>query len=178
MNSGFSLLSHSCRRVRSLIISAGTLLAGFQLLLCLGAKAAQDLNAYGPLMALVPDFLRQLMGPSLFALMSFSGIVCVGYFHFIVVCALIGLAIVVMTEVSGEIELRFEDLILSRPVARHWLMTRSIVLLVGCSILLLGFMVLGSSLGLYLWASSETMRSTIKIIRSLAFFISRIKKVS
>jgi hypothetical protein len=169
MNSGFALLSHSCRRMRTLVLSAGALLAGFQLLLCLAAKAAQELNAYGPLSALVPDFLRQLMGPSLFALMSFSGIVCVGYFHFIVVCALMGLAISVMTEVSAEVEIRFMDLILSRPLARHWLITRSIVLLTGCSIFLLGAMVLGSSLGLYLMAPTEMTRSTMRLIRSLAF---------
>jgi hypothetical protein len=167
MNSGLSLLSHSCRRVRTLILSAGALLAGFQLLLCLAARAAQELNAYGPLSALIPDFFKQLLGPSLFALMSFSGIVCVGYFHFIVVCALMGLTIAITTEVSAELEIRFLDLILSRPLARHWLITRSIVLLAGCSIVLLGFMMLGSALGLYLLAPSETARSTFKLIRSL-----------
>jgi hypothetical protein len=109
------------------------------------------------------------MGPSLFALMSFSGIVCVGYFHFIVVCALMGLTITVMTEVPAEIEIRFVDLILSRPLARHWLITRSIVLLLGCSIVLLGAMMLGSTLGLYLLAPSAIARSTIKLIRSLVF---------
>jgi hypothetical protein len=167
MNSGFSLLSHSCRRVRTLVLSASVLLAGFQLLLCLAAKAAQELNAYGPLSALVPDFLKQLMGPSLFALMSFSGIVCVGYFHFIVVCALMGLTIAITTEVSAEIEIRFIDLILSRPLARHWLVTRSIVLLIGCSVVLLGAMMLGSFLGLYLLAPTAIAKSTIKLIRSL-----------
>ena len=66
MSPGFSLLAHSCRRIRNLILSAGALMAGFQLLFCLAARAAQELNAYGSLSALVPDFLRQLMGPSLF----------------------------------------------------------------------------------------------------------------
>jgi hypothetical protein len=169
MNIGFALLSHSFRRVRMLVLSAGALLAGFQLLLCLAAKAAQEMNAYGPLSALIPDFLRQLMGPSLFAIMSFSGIVCVGYFHFIVICALMGLTIAVMTEVSAEIEIRFMDLILSRPLARHWLITRSMLLLIGCSVFLLGAMALGSLLGLYLMAPAEMMRSTMKLIRSLAF---------
>lgn len=169
MESGLALLFHSYRRVRTLILGAGALLAGFQLLLCLGAKAAQELNAYRQLSALVPDFLRQLMGPSLFALMSFGGIVCVGYFHFAVVCALVGLAIAVTTEVSAEIETRFVDLILSRPLARHWLITRSIVLLTGCSAYLLGAMVLGTSLGLYLLAPPDIARSTMKLIRSLVF---------
>jgi hypothetical protein len=168
MNFGFSLLAHSCRRVRTIVLSAATLLAGFQLLFCFAARAAQELNAYGPLSNLVPVFLRQLMGPSLFALMSFSGIVCVGYFHFIVVCALIGITIAVTTEVAAEIEIRFVDLILSRPLARHWLITRSIVLLAVCSLVLLGAMVLGSTLGLYFLAPPEIVRSTLKLIRSLA----------
>jgi len=168
MTPGLSLLTHSCRRVRVLVLGAGVLIAGFQLLLCLAARGMQELNAFGQLSSLIPDFLRQLMGPSLVSLMSFSGIVSVGYFHVAVVGAVVGLAVALTTEVSAEVETRFVDLILARPLARHWLITRSIILLLGASIYLLLMMLLGSTLGLYLLAPAEIIRPTLRLVRSLA----------
>jgi hypothetical protein len=168
MSVGLALISHSYRRVRFLVLGAATLLAGFQILLCLAAKAAQELNVFGQLSALIPEFLRQLMGPALISLMSFSGIVCLGYFHFAVIGTVIGLGITITTEISAEIETRFVDLILSRPVARHWLVTRSLTLLIAASILLLLAMMLGTSAGLYLLAPAGAFRPTLRLIRSLA----------
>ena len=167
MRKGLALLSHSYRRIRVLVFGAGALLAGFQILLCLAAKAAQELNAFGQLSALIPEFLRQLMGPALISLMSFSGIVCLGYFHFAVIGTVVGMGIAVTTEVSAEIESRFVDLILSRPLARHWLITRSVILFVAAAIFLLLAMVLGTSIGLYLFAPPDVIRPTLRLIRSL-----------
>jgi hypothetical protein len=158
------LLSHSSRRIRTLVIITGVLLAGFQLMLCLGARTAQQLNAYGPLLSLIPDFMKQMMGP----LMSFSGLVSVGYFHFIVVCALMGITIAIMTEASAEIEIRFMDLILSHPIARHWLITRSIFLLIGSSLFLLAAMVLGSFASLTMLTSPDAARPAMKLMEGLA----------
>ena len=169
---GAALMVHSFRRVRVLVLGAGALLAGFQLLLCLAAKAMNELNAFGQLSSLIPDFLRQLMGPSLISLMSFSGIVAVGYFHIAVIGALVGLAIALTTEVSAEIEIRFIDLILSRPLSRHWLITRSAVVLLCATAYLLLAMFLGTTLGLYLLAPPGTFGSTLRLIRTLIFNLS------
>jgi hypothetical protein len=62
--------------------------------------------------------------------MSFSGIVCVGYFDLAMVIALLALAIALTTVPASEVETGFADLILARPIPRHWLITRTIVLLV------------------------------------------------
>jgi len=166
---GAALLFHSYRRVRALLLGAGALLAGFQLLLCLAAKAMHELNAFGQLTSLIPDFLRQLMGPSLISLMSFGGIVAVGYFHIAVMGALVALAIALATEVSAEIELRFVDLILSRPLARHWLITRSVVVLICATAWLLLAMSLGTCLGLYLLAPPGSAEPTLRLVRILIF---------
>jgi hypothetical protein len=168
MSAGLALISHSYRRVRVLVLGAATLLVGFQILLCLAAKTAQELNAFGQLSALIPEFVRQLMGPALISLMSFGGIVCLGYFHFAVVVILIGMGITITTEISAEIETRFVDLILSRPLARHWLITRSIVLFIAASAFLLLAMILGTSLGLHLFAPADVFSPTLRLVRSLA----------
>src|SRR6266481_2167562 len=81
-------------------------------------------------MALVLDFLRQMAGPSMLTFMSFVGVVAFGYFHPIVIAAHLGLAIAIATEPAAEIETRFADLTLARPLARHQVITRTIVVLV------------------------------------------------
>jgi len=166
MKSGLALMAHSFHRVRMLVLGMSGLLAGFQILLCLAAKTAQELNAFGQLSALIPDFLRQIMGPSVIALMSFGGVVCIGYFHIAVVGAVVGLAIAIATEVAAEIESKFVDLVLSRPLARHWLITRSIALLLGCSIFVACAMVLSTIIGLYLLAPADIIRPTLRLVRS------------
>ncbi len=169
MRNGLALMFHSYRRVRVLVLGAGALLAGFQLLLCLAARGMSELNAFGQLSSLVPDFLRQLMGPALISLMSFGGIVAVGYFHIAVIGALVGLAVALATEVSAEIETRFIDLVLSRPLARHWLISRSLAVLAGATAYLLIAMFLGTCLGLYLLAPKGDIVPTLRLIRLLIF---------
>src|SRR5439155_1680772 len=67
---------------------------------------------------------------AMLAFMSFSGVVALGYFHPIVLASLVGVAIATGTEPAAEVESRFADLTLARPMARHEVITRSVVLLV------------------------------------------------
>jgi ABC-2 type transport system permease protein len=153
--------------VRTLVLVLAALLAGDQILLAFAAKSLQETNTFAQLAALVPDFLRQVLGPSLLTLLSFRGIACLGYFHVAVLAVLMGLAIAVGTEPAGEAESRFVDLILAHPLARHWVITRSVVLLVACVIFLLGAMALGTRLGLYWLVPAELARATFQIIPEL-----------
>ena len=118
MKGALTLLANSLKRVRFLVLTMGALLAGFQILLTLVAASIQRTRGFDDLSAIVPDFMRQLMGPSLVGLMSFAGIVSVGYFHLAVMGSLVGLMIALATEPASEIETGFMDLILSRPLAR------------------------------------------------------------
>lgn len=169
MRGGLVLLAHSARRTRTLITVMGYLLAGFQILLTLAAETLAEMNAFGQLSALIPDFLRQMMGPSLISIMSFRGIICIGYFHMAVVGALIGLMVALATEPASEIEIRFVDLLLSHPLGRHWLITRTVLLAIGAIALVLAMMFLGSLLGLYWVAPEEVNKPTLELISSLVF---------
>jgi hypothetical protein len=60
------------------------------------------------LASLLPPFARALPGHSLASVMSFSGIVCLGYFD-------------LATVPASEVETGFADLIFARPLQRHWL---------------------------------------------------------
>jgi ABC-2 type transport system permease protein len=164
---GIALVAHSIRRVRSLVVVMASVLAGFQLLLILGAGVIQESNAFGPLSNLLPDFMRQMLGPSVVSLLSFSGIVCLGYFHVVVVGALVGLVMALATEPAAEIETRFLDLVMAHPVPRHWVITRSITLIVACTLFVLTAMFLGTSIGLRWLGPKEAVPATLGMVRLL-----------
>src|SRR5262245_8319587 len=119
-------------------------LTGFQFLLTQVAVVLERNQAFGALSSLVPDFLRSVAGPSMLAFMSFSGIVALGYFHPIVLASLLGLAIAVATEPAAEIESRFDDLTLTRPVPRGAVIARSVIVMVTVLSGILVLMTLGS----------------------------------
>jgi len=144
------------------------LLAGDQVLLTLAARSLQKMDTFGQLAALVPEFLRQVLGPSLLTLLSFRGVACLGYFHVAVLAVLMGVAIAVGTEPAGETETRFTDLILAHPLARHWIISRSVMLLVACIVFLLSAMVVGTRLGLYWLVPAELAGTTFQVVPILS----------
>jgi ABC-2 type transport system permease protein len=168
MKGGLALLRHSTRRTRTLVLSMAGLLAGFQILFTLAAKSFQEFNAFDRLAALIPDVFRQLLGPSIITIISYKGIVCLGYFHVAVVATLVGLCIAIATEPAAEVESRFLDLILAHPLARHWIITRTIILLAGSIALVAAAMLLGTQVGLYWLASLENARTTFDVVPVLS----------
>src|ERR1043166_9562549 len=118
------LLAHSLKRARTMVLTLAAVLGAFQVLIILVAKSIQDSGTFEQFGAMLPSFVRELIGPSFGSLMSFSGMVCLGYFHPVVMISLLALTIALATIPTAEIESGFMDLILSRPLARHWIVTR------------------------------------------------------
>jgi ABC-type transport system involved in multi-copper enzyme maturation permease subunit len=168
MRAGLALFLHSARRARTLVLTAAALLAAFQILLAFAARSLQELNTFSGLTALVPDFLRQVLGSSLLTLMSFRGIACLAFFHVAIIAFLVGLVISLATEPVSEAETRFLDLILAHPLARHWVITRTIALMATCILVLLGAMMLGTLLGLCWLVPGDLARETLGVIPRLA----------
>ena len=162
-----TLTWHSLRRFASLLLSTGLILAGFQVLLVEVGAYLYRAQAFSQFALLFPAFVRELMGPSFFAFLSFSGVVCLGYFHIAVMSALIGLMIALGTEPAAEIETGFADLILSKPVARHVPITRTVVVLLISAGLILGLMMAGTLIGLALSTPEGAVRPTPALIRGL-----------
>jgi ABC-2 type transport system permease protein len=165
---GWNLILHSLRRVRTLVFVMSVLLAGFQVLLVLVAGSIERSGGFEQLSAIIPDFVRQLMGPSFIGLMSYGGIISIGYFHIAVMGSLVGLIIALATEPASEIETRFIDLILSRPLARSWIITRSVAVLIVCTLVVLAMMMTGTWAGLYLLAPEGAAWPTPALISKLA----------
>jgi len=135
-------------------MAMGFLLVALEVLLVLIAGSIERAGEFEQLASLLPPFVRALLGPSLVSVMSFSGIVCLGYFDLGIVIALLVLTIALATEPASEVETGFADLILACPLRCHWLITRTIALL------LLAILMMGSELPienmLVLWAIAMT----------------------
>jgi ABC-type transport system involved in multi-copper enzyme maturation permease subunit len=163
-----TLIAHSLRRYRSLLAGLGVILALFQLLLTVVGRTLERSGTFDQIAALVPEFVRVLLGPSFVAMLSLSGIVGLGYFHVAVMAALIGLAVAIATEPTAEIESGMADLILSRPVLRRAVITRSIVLLVTGMLLTIGMMLAGTTIGLTWLVQGEAAARTARLAAILA----------
>lgn len=163
-----ALTVHSLRRIRPILIGIGILLAGFEFLLTQVAVYLMRRSAFGQLSALIPDFVQTSAGPMGLAFMSFSGIVSLGYFHPLVMAALVGLAITIASEPTAEVEVRFTDLTLARPVARHDAMTRTLLVLALSGAAMLALMMLGTWIGLSCCTPADAGRPAPRVILSLA----------
>jgi ABC-2 type transport system permease protein len=167
MRGAFLLFRLSLKRVRMLLCGTGLLLAGFQALR-VRIAASHDAGDYAQIAALLPPSVRAILGPALTSVMSFNGIVCGGYFDLGIVIALVVLTITLATLPASEIETGFADLILARPLRRHWLITRTIALVL-LSILLMLFMILaGTWAGLAMFAPPDAHGPPARQTASLA----------
>jgi ABC-2 type transport system permease protein len=146
----------------------GLLLAAFQALLVLVARSLQRAGEFEQLAKLLPPFARALLGPSVASVMSFSGIVCLGYFDLGIVIALLALTITLATVPASEVETGFADLVLARPLRRHWLITRTIALLLVATLLMLMVMLAGTWAGLEMLAPKNVHWPSPRMLGSLA----------
>ena len=168
MKGGWALLLHSIRRTRTGILAMAGLLALFQILFALAAESFQEFDTFERLTNLIPEVVRQLLGPSIVTILSFTGIVCLGYFHVAIVAVLVAMALAIATEPAAEVENRFLDLVLAHPLARHWVITRSIVLLAGAIGFTVAAMLSGTWTGLHWLVSTETARESFHIVPTLS----------
>jgi ABC-2 type transport system permease protein len=150
------LVAHSLKRVRTLAISLAGVFALFQILLIIIAGAFHGSRALARLPDLLPPFMREFFGPSLSAFISFGGMISQVYFHPMVIASFIALAITIGTLATAEIESGFIDLILSRPMARHWMITRSIIVAAICVVGVVITLMTASWVGLYTLAPRDT----------------------
>jgi ABC-2 type transport system permease protein len=162
------LLLYSLRRLRTILLVMAVLLGAFEIVLVAVAGSVERSGAFAQLGVLLPPFARELLGPSIAMFLSFGGIVCLGYFHVAVMGALLGLAIAVSTAPASEIETGFMDLILARPLARHWIITRSLIASVVSIALVLGAMVFGTWAGLEALAPRGAVWPSTRLVGSLA----------
>ena len=162
------LLGLSMKRARTLILTTGLVLLAFQVLLVVIAGSIHRAGEFEQLAALLPPFVRAILGPSVASVMSFSGVVCLGYFDLAIVAALVALTIALATVPASEVETGFADLILARPLRRHWLITRTIALLLFSISAVLALMLTGTMVGLATLAPTGATWPSARMLGGLA----------
>lgn len=168
MHGVLTLLRHSLVRLRGLVAALAVVAALFQLLLVRVASALQESAGFGGLAAFVPSFVRQMAGEALLSFMSFPGVVCLGYFHPMIIAALCGMVIAAATEPAAEIETRLLDAILVRPVPRRAIIARSAVVLSLLPGLVVIAMIAGTAAGLLWLAPPGAQHPGARLIAGLA----------
>jgi ABC-2 type transport system permease protein len=138
-----------------LLCATGLLLAGVQLLRVRIAALVHNAGQFDLVTALLPPSVRAILGPSLASIMTFNGIVCGVYFDTGFIIALLAQVIALATMPASEIETGFADLILARPLPRHWLITRTIALVLFAILLMLLMIMAGTWAGLALFAPQD-----------------------
>ena len=147
-----SLLHRSLAQVSRILLAVFALLVGFQVLIVIQASAYEESQSFGRIAELMPGYLQRGLGNLALLLASFPGMVTAGYFHPVIVVMLAMLAIYLATEPAYEVETGLVDVILSRPVPRHHLVTRSLLLMVGTVLSAVLAMAAGTWAGLRLFA--------------------------
>ena len=146
-----TLVRRSLGRTAWLFVSIVVVLTAFQLSLIGVAASIARRGDFERLVQLMPSFLQQTFGP---ALQSFAGAVTIGYFEPIPVMVVVLFAVHLATEPAGEVESGLVDLLLARPLPRHWLVTRSLLTFIILTLALMLAMGLATWVGL-LWLAPD-----------------------
>jgi ABC-2 type transport system permease protein len=146
------LVARSLARGGRVFAAVAGILAGFQVLLVLVATSFQTTRSFELLSALMPMSVQQSFGPGALMLASFAGMVTFGYFHPIVVLAVIQVGVYAATEPAGEVEWGLFDLELARPVGRSAIVARSLLVALGVTTATVAAMAAGTWGGLWLFA--------------------------
>ena len=120
-----ALLWRAAERIRLLFAAVTAILVLFQVTL-VAVAASFDIEYFERLGAVTPPFMQRAFGA---ALASFAGMTALGFFEPLVIMLLVQFAIYAATEPAGDVDSRLVDLIVARPVPRHWLITRSLVVM-------------------------------------------------
>jgi ABC-2 type transport system permease protein len=137
-------------------------------LLVLVATTFQTTRSFDLLTGLIPMSVQQSFGPGALMLASFAGMVTFGYFHPIVVLAVIQVGVYAATEPAGEVEWGLFDLELARPVRRSTIIARSLVVALGATTATVAAMAAGTWGGLWLFAPAGAVWPDPHRVLSLA----------
>lgn len=152
MNAILPLVRHSLRRLRGLVIAVCVTFFLLEILMVLVARSFELAGQFSQITRFIPSVFRALMDQSFLASLSFAGMVSFAYSHPIVLILLTAQAIAAGSEPIGELESKFVDLLMSRPVPRYAPILRSAIVVVVITVITVGSIVAGTVVGLALLA--------------------------
>ena len=148
-----TLVGRSFGRTAGLFAAISILFALFEIATIAVAASFTGANDFARLSQFMtqftPSFVQNAFGP---ALLSFGALTTICYFDPLVVMMAVQLVVFLATEPAGEIEGGLVDLVLARPLPRHWLITRSVLVMTAGASLPMLAMGLATWVGLWFLA--------------------------
>jgi ABC-2 type transport system permease protein len=126
---GLALIARSASRSWKPLLAVCVILSSLEVVLVLNATAQLEAQTFSRMADMMPAFLRRTLGDLTLVMLSFQGIVTAGFFHPVFVLLVSLLGIFFGSEPAYDVEGGFVDLLLARPLRRHWLITRSLALI-------------------------------------------------
>jgi ABC-type transport system involved in multi-copper enzyme maturation permease subunit len=160
-----ALLRHSLRRWRAFFAATAVLLVAFQFFMIMAARSLELSGRFRLLGAVMPAFMAQW---SNMTAASFTGFVLFGYSHPLVQLFLVAGAIGIGSEPAAEIDTRFIDLVMARPVGRSIAINRTLILLVLAAVGAIACMLFATALGLRVMAPPTARLPTPRVVVSMA----------
>lgn len=165
MNSVLVLVRHSLRRRRGFLSAIVSILFLFQFLLIGVGRELHKSGMFAQIGNFLPDFMQSFAS---LGAMSFRGMVSFGYSHPIVEIFLIAMAIGIAAESATEIETKFVDVLMARPVRRIASINRSVIVLLLCTIATVGSMLIGTFVGVHFLTPEGADAPAPRLIATLA----------
>lgn len=165
MSGLFTLVRHSLRRRRGFLGIAVVMMLAFQLFTIAAGRALEKSGGMRQMGSLMPNFLERWTN---MMAASFRGFVLFGYSHPMVELFLVATAISIGTELAEEIETKFIDLMMARPLHRSVAVNRTVVVLIATMAIVIASMLAGTSIGLRLLTPPDTTPPDRGVILSLA----------
>lgn len=156
-----TLVARSFGRVAAPFFAIAALLTGFQVMLIAVAASFAASGEFDRLGALVPAVLQPALAP---ALTSFGSMTTLGYFDVLIVMMVVQWAIYLGTEPAGEVESGLVDLILARPLPRHRVVTRTLIVTLGSTTAMTLAMGVGTLGGLWLFAPANVAWPSVRTV--------------
>jgi beta-exotoxin I transport system permease protein len=159
------LVWHSLRRWRVLFGATALVLVAFQFFMVLAARSLELSGQFQLLEAMMPAFMTQA---SNMMAASFTGFVLFGYSHPLVQLFLVATAIGLGSEPAAEIDTKFVDVLMSRPLPRATPINRTLILLILTTIGAMVFMLAATWSSLRLLAPASARQPRPGVVVSLA----------
>jgi len=150
-----ALIGRSLGRVRAVTAGILMLLSLFQVVLVLMARSIARSGSLQAFVAFLPVAFQRSLGSGMLMLASFAGIVRFGFVHPVIVLTVVTAAAYLAVDPAIDVEQGLVDLILARPLPRHRLITRSLIVMLGGSVLMVAAMMLAQAGALAVFARSE-----------------------
>jgi ABC-2 type transport system permease protein len=163
-----TLVLRSLSRAGGVLAGVAGLLVLFNAAIVLQAASIEEAGTFAMLGRMTPEFIQRWIGESLGALGSFAGIVGFSYCHPIIVLMISMVSALVASELVADVEAGRVDLLLARPISRHWMVSRSALMLIVCPAALGLVMVAATTVAVQLWGPAGAEKPSIGMLSLLA----------